>query len=262
MTTDALIGLIMLLVLLGAIFIGVPISFTLLFLALVFGYLGMGGHGVRPRLFPDHRTDEGGAARGGAAVHLHGVRHRAGRHDAEVVHGVPPAPRTGSGRALSGRDPDLDRVRDGDRHRGRRRDRARHHGVTDHGQDRLRRPPLRRHHHGRRHARHPDSTVGDADRDGAGARRLGRRPLCGGIRARFPAGRRLHRVPDDARVPQSEARAAGAARGAGAFGAGHAARGRCRHRPPDRPHRGDARLDPRRPRHSDRGRRASEHWVL
>ncbi len=43
MTTDALIGLIMLLVLLAAIFIGVPISFTLLFLALVFGYLGMGG---------------------------------------------------------------------------------------------------------------------------------------------------------------------------------------------------------------------------
>ena len=43
MTTEALIGLIMLVVLLGAIFIGVPISFTLLFLALVFGYFGMGG---------------------------------------------------------------------------------------------------------------------------------------------------------------------------------------------------------------------------
>ena len=43
MTTEALIGLIMLMVLLGAIFIGVPISFTLLFLALVFGYFGMGG---------------------------------------------------------------------------------------------------------------------------------------------------------------------------------------------------------------------------
>jgi tripartite ATP-independent transporter DctM subunit len=42
MTTDALIGLIMLLVLLGAIFIGVPISFTLLFLAFTFGYVGMG----------------------------------------------------------------------------------------------------------------------------------------------------------------------------------------------------------------------------
>jgi tripartite ATP-independent transporter DctM subunit len=42
MTQEALVGLIMLLVLLGAIFIGVPISFTLLFLALSFGYLGMG----------------------------------------------------------------------------------------------------------------------------------------------------------------------------------------------------------------------------
>jgi tripartite ATP-independent transporter DctM subunit len=42
MTWDALIGLIMLLVLLGAIFIGVPISFTLLFLAFSFGYFGMG----------------------------------------------------------------------------------------------------------------------------------------------------------------------------------------------------------------------------
>lgn len=42
MTAEALIGLIMLLVLLGAIFIGIPISFTLLFLAFTFGYVGMG----------------------------------------------------------------------------------------------------------------------------------------------------------------------------------------------------------------------------
>jgi tripartite ATP-independent transporter DctM subunit len=42
MNLDAFIGLVMLLVLLGAIFIGVPISFTLLFLAFTFGYLGMG----------------------------------------------------------------------------------------------------------------------------------------------------------------------------------------------------------------------------
>jgi tripartite ATP-independent transporter DctM subunit len=42
MTWEAAIGLIMLLVLLGAIFIGVPISFTLLFLAFAFGYVGMG----------------------------------------------------------------------------------------------------------------------------------------------------------------------------------------------------------------------------
>jgi TRAP-type mannitol/chloroaromatic compound transport system permease large subunit len=43
MTWESLLGLIMLVVLLGAIFIGVPISFTLLFLALTFGYIGMGG---------------------------------------------------------------------------------------------------------------------------------------------------------------------------------------------------------------------------
>jgi len=42
MTPDALLGLVMLVVLIGAIFIGVPISFTLLFLALSFGYAGMG----------------------------------------------------------------------------------------------------------------------------------------------------------------------------------------------------------------------------
>src|SRR4030065_2884814 len=42
MTPDALLGLIMLLVMLGAIFIGFPISFTLLFLALTFGYFGLG----------------------------------------------------------------------------------------------------------------------------------------------------------------------------------------------------------------------------
>ena len=42
MTGLALLGLVMLLVMLGAIFIGVPISFTLLFLALTFGYFGLG----------------------------------------------------------------------------------------------------------------------------------------------------------------------------------------------------------------------------
>jgi TRAP-type mannitol/chloroaromatic compound transport system permease large subunit len=39
---DALLGLVMLIVMIGAIFIGFPISFTLLFLALAFGYVGMG----------------------------------------------------------------------------------------------------------------------------------------------------------------------------------------------------------------------------
>ena len=42
MTGDALLGLVMLIVMIGAIFIGFPISFTLLFLALAFGYFGLG----------------------------------------------------------------------------------------------------------------------------------------------------------------------------------------------------------------------------
>ncbi len=46
MTGTALLGLIMLVVMIGAIFIGFPISFTLLFLAVAFGYFGGGGHTV------------------------------------------------------------------------------------------------------------------------------------------------------------------------------------------------------------------------
>ncbi len=42
MTSLELLGLIMLIVMIGVIFIGFPISFTLLFLALGFGYLGLG----------------------------------------------------------------------------------------------------------------------------------------------------------------------------------------------------------------------------
>ena len=42
MSGGAALGLIMLIVMIGAIFIGFPISFTLLFLALAFGYFGLG----------------------------------------------------------------------------------------------------------------------------------------------------------------------------------------------------------------------------
>ena len=43
MTAEVLIGLVMLFVMIGAIFIGIQISFTLLFLALTFGYFALGG---------------------------------------------------------------------------------------------------------------------------------------------------------------------------------------------------------------------------
>ena len=217
MTFDAFIGLVMLIVLLGAIFIGVPISFTLLFLAFTFGYVGMGARGLRPRLLPDHRHDEGGAAGGRAALHLHGLHHRAGGPDGASLHGLPPAARAGARRALSGGGADGHRVRHGDRHRRRGGDRARHHGLADHDQVGLRRQALRRHHHGRRHARHPHPAIGDADRDGSGARRVGGRPLRRGVRPGLPAGRHLHRLSDGPQHLESEARTAGADGGARAF---------------------------------------------
>src|SRR5262245_36635559 len=46
MNASEFLGLIMLSVMIGAIFIGFPISFTLLFLAFAFGYFGLGGHTV------------------------------------------------------------------------------------------------------------------------------------------------------------------------------------------------------------------------
>jgi len=64
----------------GAIFIGIQISFHAAFLALAFGYLALGG-GVRSRLLPDIGLIEGGAARGGAAVHLHGLHSPSRRAD-------------------------------------------------------------------------------------------------------------------------------------------------------------------------------------
>ncbi|HZE60145.1 MAG TPA: TRAP transporter large permease subunit [Burkholderiales bacterium] len=42
MTFDVLVGLVMLIVMIGAIFIGIQISFTLLFLAFTFGYMALG----------------------------------------------------------------------------------------------------------------------------------------------------------------------------------------------------------------------------
>src|SRR5688572_4315470 len=42
MSGEAFLGLVMLVVLMGVIFIGFPISFTMLFLAFVFGYIGIG----------------------------------------------------------------------------------------------------------------------------------------------------------------------------------------------------------------------------
>ena len=80
---------------------------------------------------------------------------------------------------------------------------------------RLRRPHVGRRDHRRRHARHPDSAVGDADRDGAGGRRPGDRPLRRrgdtGPDARAP----LHRLHARSQLSEPAAGSGAAARRSG-----------------------------------------------
>ena len=204
----------MLLVMLGAIFIGVPISFTLLFLALIFGCIGFGAlvfdlaylqtiglmkqdefvavpmfilmgyvcdqAGLMERLFKAFR-DLFAPLRGSLYVvviltaTLFGIA--AGTVGATVVLlGIMAGPM-----------------------------------MIQVG---LRRAHVRGRDHRRRHARHPDPALGDAGGDGAGARHLGARPVCGGLRPGLPAVGDVHRLHAGALPLQSEARAARADGGA------------------------------------------------
>ena len=193
MTGLAFLGLVMLIVMIGAIFIGFPISFTLLFLALTFGYFGLGDVVFDLAYFQTiGMMKEELLAAVPLFIFMGFITEQAGLMERLfTAFRMLLAPVRGA--LFVGGDPDRDGVRHGDRHRRRGGDGARHHGGADHDQDRLRREALRRLHHRRRHARHPDPALGDADRDGPGARRLGRRPLRGGVRPRLPARRHLPR---------------------------------------------------------------------
>ena len=165
-------------------------------------------------------------------------------------------------RALLGRHRHRDAVRHRCRNRGRDGGAARHHGRADDDPRRLRRAHVGGRDRGRRHARHPDSAVGDAGRDGAGARHLDHRLVRGRVRPGLSAVRHVHRLHADPLSLQSEARSAGAARGAAGIDEDRAVG------VPGRPRSGDgadhrhAGCDPR--RHHDRGggrstRRARRH---
>ena len=109
--------------------------------------------------------------------------------------------------------------------------------------------------HRRRHARHPDPAVGDADRDGARRRRAGDRPVRRRGHPRTGAGAALHRLHARAQLPQSGAGPGAAARRARRIDRRGRARARVRHRAGRGRHLRDARRDPRRHRDAHRRRR-------
>ena len=146
MTGLALLGLIMLVVMIGAIFIGFPISFTLLFLALTFGYFGLGDTVFNLAYFQTiGMMKEELLAAVPLFIFMGFITEQAGLMERLFI-AFRAAARAGARLAVPGGHPDRDGLRDGDRHRRRRGDGARHHGRADHDQDRLRRrssPPAR-----------------------------------------------------------------------------------------------------------------------
>ena len=203
------LGLIMLVGMVAVIFIGFPISFTLLFLAIIFGGLGLGWEQtfnlaylqiwgtMKDEIFPAVPL----------FIFMGYMTEQAGPHGAAVRGAAQPAG-AGARLALSGGHPHRDDLRHGDRHRRRRRDGARHHGRTDDDQDRLRRAAVGGRHRRRRHARHSDSAQRDAGGDGPDHGRTRQPALFGGVRPRLPARGLLHRLHADPQLHQSEARPA------------------------------------------------------
>src|SRR4051794_25395416 len=220
MTGDVLTGLIMLVVMIGAIFIGIQISFTLLFLALTFGYFSLGRvvfdlayfqtigmmkeellAAVPLFIFMGFITEQAGLMeRLFSALRMVLAPVRGSLYIGVILTSTVFAMATGIVGAavtvlgiMAG--PILINTANHAKLLAGRRDGARHHGGPHHDQDRLRRQAFGGRDHGRWHPRHPDSAVGDADRDGPGARRFGGRPVRRGIRPRLPAGEHLSHLP-------------------------------------------------------------------
>ena len=85
MTFNETLGMIMLFGMVAVIFIGFPISFTLLFLALVFGGFGLGWEQTFDLAYLQIWGTMKDEISGGAALHLHGLHDGAGRPDGAAV---------------------------------------------------------------------------------------------------------------------------------------------------------------------------------
>ena len=191
----------------------------------------------------------------GSVLPVHGLPARAvGPHGAAVSR-HPARVRVGARLALPRGAGDRDDLRRGDGHRRLVGDAAGRDGGAGDEALGLRHPHVGRRDRRRRHARHPDSAVGHADRDGARGRRPGDRPLRRRGHPRADAGAALHRLHARAQLPQSGAGPRAAAGGARRIDRRGRARARVRHRAGGGRHLRDARRHPRRHRDAHRRRR-------
>ena len=247
-------GILLLGVLFVAIFIGFPIAFTLIAVAAIGGYAMLGPlalHLMTLQVFSVMRDPTLASVPFflfmGFLLEQSGLMER-------LFRGVQLDVRVGARLAVSRRAGHGDDLRRGDGHRRLVGDAARRDGGAGDEALRLRHPAVGRRDRRRRHARHPDSAVGHADRDGTGRRRAGHRPL---RRRRHPgpgAGAALHRLHARAELSQSGAGPGVADRRARRVHRRGRARARVRHRAGRRRHLRDARRDPRRHRDADRRR--------
>ena len=194
---------------LGAIFIGFPISFTLLFLALTFGYFGL-GHVVFDLAYFQTigMMKEELLAAVPLFIFMGFLTEQAGLME-RLFHAFRMILAPIARRVVRGGDPDRDCLRHGDRHRRCGGHRARHHGGADHEQD----------------GYDPKLAAGCITAGGTlgilippsvmlivmgPVIGVGGRALLGCVRSGVPARRHLPRVPHHPLQPQSEARPAGA----------------------------------------------------
>ena len=148
-----LLGALMLVLMLGAIFIGFPISFTLLLLALIFGWVGLGDRAFYIMVFQTIGLMKEEVL---AAVPLFifmGYLMEQGGLMERLFKGLPAPDGAGARIALRGRAHHRHHLRYRRRHGGGDGRAHGHHGRAHHDQGRLRHPDVGRRHHRRRYAR-------------------------------------------------------------------------------------------------------------
>ena len=210
----ATIGLIMLGAMLFVIFIGFPISFTLIFLAFVFGIWGSNFKlttllmtlNTNSTMLNDQLMAVPLFVLMGIIMEAAGLMDRLFASIQMIMARV-------RGALVHRRADRIHNFCRRHRHRGRFRDPARDHGWRDHESVPLQRPACGRNHHRRRHIGHSDPALDHADRHGTRAGSLNPRPVPCRLYSRRPAGVSLPALHPGTLLAESGARAHSGGRG-------------------------------------------------